>query len=497
MDVLKSKARRIIPDLSSVKFPYPDVRNIIYVKGTNREIGFQCGYQLAEYLSHYSKFFWSKCSAFETKGEILKRLRKHMEVIKKLAPEILDFTRGVALGANAAGSRLKHEDVLVTIWHWNFTPPTLGACSSFGAWGSATENGEPLFAQNLDDLFYPTFYDSIIVYFPEGGDAFAMMGFPGVGGNNGMNDHGLVVSAQWNPTRQEDRAYGWQETLVVYWILQSARNVEEAREILEKIPVAEARNYILIDCNQACTVEATPSKKLVRTPGESGEKDFIVTTNHFNSKGWGSRYAVPNSPEHFNFNSWTRYMTIFKKIEDDHGSINPDMASRIMSSHEYWDGKSWIKVGANCNRAPCVIDVDREGEIYCTGSHQVFMLRDREFRFVQGPPCGGLSPAFLGVDGYVKISLEKSPAGVNERMSKEAARLIIRASDLVCKGLVDEAKQRLKIALFHYAEGKNAAACAGDEDGLEYLVYLSMAASHFAHAQAYARFVITKSGCRA
>jgi len=480
-------------DLSLEKFPYPDVRNVVYAIGTNREMGFQCGFQLAEYLSHYAKIFWSKCSAFESKDKIVKRLREHIGVIEKLAPEILDFTRGVAQGASGAGLNMRHEDVLITIWHWNLIPPILGACSSFGAWGGATENGEPIFAQNLDDLFYPTFYDSIIVYFPKGGNAFAMMGFPGVGGNNGMNAKGLVVSTQWNPTRDEDRSRGWQETLVVYWLLQNAGSVEEAKELIEEIPVAEARNYVLMDGGQACVVEATPSKKLVRRPGENGEKDFIVTTNHFNSKGWEGRYDIPNSPEHFNFNSWTRYMTIFKKVEENHGSINPDIASEIMSSHEYWNGKGWVKAGAKCNRTPCVIDLDREGEIYCTGSHQVFMPRHREFRFVQGPPCEGLSPVFLGAKGYVKIAFEKSPSGMNELMRKDAAKLIVGASELVCKGLDGEMRQKIESALKHYVEGKNAELSAGDSGALFSLACLSRAASRFARAQAYARYAILKA----
>jgi predicted choloylglycine hydrolase len=472
----------------------PIVKRIVYVSGTPYERGYQLGYQTGDVYNLLVQKLWVKEAYIGTREEIIEYLYNYENTVKNVAPEIIEEMHGIVDGAVAAGCHITYEDVLLANWYWNLPPPGWkGSCSSFGAWGSATKDGEPLWSLNDDSYYYPDVYFPILVGFSEGGKAWIYT--EAQNPSSGMNSDGLVAATQWNPSLPEDEAYGMTEALAVAWILQRASNSDEAREVLlDKVPNPPTRNYIFMDARpKMYVVEATPTKAYTRIAGDYGEKDFMVTTNHFMSKEWGGRYAPPG-PEHWNYNSWTRYATVFKKIEMNYGKIDADVALEIMSSREYWDGTKWVGADKFPEGVPSRYYINWEGEFEGTKANYTFLPKDRKLLVVTGPPDGGL-PGYLGKNGYVTLALKETPFATNEQMGIEALNLILEAAQRLEKGLIHKnLTQMLQDAKEHYFQGRKLTAAAGAASNtLDSLIYYGEASTHFAHAQAYARYCINKS----
>ncbi len=473
-----------------------EFRKIVYISGTPYERGYQLGYQTGDVYKLNAQLLWDQKADIGRREDLIKYLYNYEETIVDFAPGIIERMHGIADGAIAAGGNLTYEDVLMVNWYWNLPPPGFAShgCSSFGAWGNATEDGEPLWTINDDSGFFPDAYYTVEVGFSENGKAWV---YPEAQNPScGMNSDGLVMATQWNPALPEDEAYGMTEALIVAWILQNATSVEEAKELLrDTITNPPSRYYILMDSTpQMVAVEATPTEQYLRKPGDNGEEDFMVVTNHFLSEEWDGRYGPPDS-EHWNYNSLTRYLTVFKNIETNYGNINPDNVAReIMSSRESWNGTNWVGVDVFREGVNSKYAVDWAGNLGGTKGNYVFLPKDRVVRMVIGPPDGSF-PGTLGADGYVTLALKESPSATNKQMGAEAINQIIVASERLEKGLIpDDLSSMLEDAVGHYYQGLIATTRASAATTtLDSVILLSEASTHFARAQAYANYAINKS----
>ena len=486
---------------------HPDVERIVYVTGSEYEQGYQHGYQLAKDIDLWSKFVRDYLSPVGTLESIKSHLDKYVENQTREAPEFIDHVKGIADGVKATGSTITFDDVKLLQWFWTLPHhPTIG-CSSFGAWGRATKDGQPLYTQNIDTMAFPWAISSaIITHFPEKGHRWFTVGEPGkVVASSGMNSAGLVVALQYAPTyAPSESSYGLEGTQILYMVLKGCSTAEEAKNLVLRVPRAKGQIYILMDPSpKMFVVEATgnPAHAVVRESGSQGEIDFSVVTNHFASAKWAEwGYTAPAPPwgSEGPDDSWTRYHTVFKLVDDNLGRIDPSVAMSILSYHKYWDGTRWVD-DASTGRSPCHHNLDRTGAVSADTAWMLYLPLCREFLVVCGNPCGNWpSDRLLGTEGHVRWVLGESPSAMEAQASADAASLIVNATDRLIRGqLHHERKEYLEAAKWHYFEGMvthtNSKAAQAANEGMNSLVQLSLASNHFAHAQAYARYAMKEA----
>jgi predicted choloylglycine hydrolase len=95
---------------------------------------------------------------------------------------------------------------------------------------------------------------------------------------DGINDDGLAVSMSFGG--REDYSAGFGISLVLRYLLESAGNVAEARELLDRLPVQGAYNVMLFDADLNYVT-------VVLSPGQQPRYlDDRVATNHQSDSSW-------------------------------------------------------------------------------------------------------------------------------------------------------------------------------------------------------------------
>ncbi len=472
--------------------PHPDVRRVVYVSGSHYDMGYQYGQQAGDYVEVTKPWFWMMAHGMpflRTDEHIMGDLARYEAQIKKVAPELLEEMRGVADGAKAAGYDVTYRDVLlINCWfEMGFAHPSaeVHTCSSFGAWGSATQNGAPMFAQNRDSSMYPFIYEFVLIAYPEGKHAFMTQATGGLlAANWGMNDQGLSASCQTGPkARGIDRAFGMAHMLMIQKILESCSTAEEAKDYIlnADIPKSRGNNYIFLDKqSQMYVVETTAADQVVRRATDFGEQDFMVATNHFLTEKMqgANKRGVPGGPSP---DSFYRYASVYELVNQNLGKITPGVAMDIMCTHSYWDGNQWVD-DPSTGRSPC--KHDRSARMSSTITANIVFPKGLTVDVSTGNPCGTWPwDGLLGYAGYVELELKGSPRETTTATKNRAANLVSLASDLLRTDKLEASLvEKIQKAQWEYVEGCTA----------ETLSDYSDATTHFSKAQAYARYAINK-----
>jgi isopenicillin-N N-acyltransferase like protein len=159
----------------------------------------------------------------------------------------------------------------------------LVGCTSFGTWGSRSENGEMIIGRNFDFYVGDHFAENKIVSFEKPVDGFKFMsvtwgGFIGV--VSGMNEKGLTVTI--NAAKSDiPSGSATPVSLVAREILQYAENISEAMEIAKKRKMFVSESFLIASAEdgKAVIIEKTPDSIGLYDPG----KNEIICANHFQS----------------------------------------------------------------------------------------------------------------------------------------------------------------------------------------------------------------------
>ncbi len=164
----------------------------------------------------------------------------------------------------------------------------LVGCTSFGTWGSMSADSSMIIGRNFDFYVGDKFAeDKIVAFFnPTKGYKFMTVTWGGfVGAVSGMNDQGLSVTI--NAARSDlPTASATPVSLVTREILQYAKNISEAIVIARSRKMFVSESFLVASAadNKAVIIEKTPDSLDIYDP----QKEFIVCTNHFQSKGLGN-----------------------------------------------------------------------------------------------------------------------------------------------------------------------------------------------------------------
>ena len=162
---------------------------------------------------------------------------------------------------------------------------TRAGCTSFGAWGGATEGGHLLTGRNFDWEAAEVFSrDRVVVMCePDGGIPFISLSWAGMAGVvSGMNRAGISVTINGAPSSLP-RETATPVAIVAREVLQRAHNFSEALEILRQAKVFVSSLWLVGSRadGRFIVVEKTPDATQVREP----DGDSILCANHFQTPG--------------------------------------------------------------------------------------------------------------------------------------------------------------------------------------------------------------------
>ena len=156
--------------------------------------------------------------------------------------------------------------------------PMLG-CTALAAAGKASRDGHVYVGRNFDFEGPPMFdkEKAILFFKPQGKLPFASVAWPGmIGVVTGINTAGIFVSV--NALRSEDKSPGGVPVeLLLREVLEQARSLDEAIDLLKRRPVLVPDLYLIADghSGETAVVERSPTRAEVRR-----SRDILAVANH-------------------------------------------------------------------------------------------------------------------------------------------------------------------------------------------------------------------------
>ena len=157
----------------------------------------------------------------------------------------------------------------------------LVGCTSFGTWGSRSQDSTMIIGRNFDFYVNDDFAVNKIVAFcnPAQGYKFMTVTWGGfIGAVSGMNERGLSITIN---AAKSDLPTGAATpvSLVAREILQYAKNIDEALQIAKKRKMFVSESLLIGSANdkKAVIIEKTPVTYDVYDP----DTNYIVCANHF------------------------------------------------------------------------------------------------------------------------------------------------------------------------------------------------------------------------
>jgi len=181
--------------------------------------------------------------------------------------------------------RLLNYHAAHDISHWVWDQPAIG-CTAFAATGAWTTNGNLIIGRNFDWEAGEHFDRNkvIALYRPDDGFAFLSVTWPGMAGIvTGMNEAGVYVSINGAHSERQG-TIGRPVSLVAREVLQRARDLPEAVEIIERAQVFVADSFLLADgkTGTALVVEKAPGISATRTMQDGA----LIQSNHFETSAF-------------------------------------------------------------------------------------------------------------------------------------------------------------------------------------------------------------------
>ncbi len=201
-------------------------------------------------------------------------------------------------------------------------------CTSFGAWGAATENGHLVTGRNFDWEAAEVFSRDRVVMMcePDDGIPFISLSWAGMAGVvSGMNRAGVSVTINGAPSSLP-RETATPAGMVGREILERSHNLAEALRILLDAKVFVSTLWLVGSRadGKFVVVEKTPERMQVREP----EGDFIVCANHFQTEILKDEPRSKSYVEESTSVSRSKRMT--ELMQRAHGTLNAARAADML-----------------------------------------------------------------------------------------------------------------------------------------------------------------------
>lgn len=272
-------------------------------KGNHYQAGFNYGSMLLN--QHIDTKYYKreeKCALFA---------KKCIPIYEKFYPEILQEIRGFSDGIQISWEYI--ATFLFSMYCFVFD----NKCSCF----AFCSNGKTILAKNSDFAIFAEKMCDSVYYHMDGGYRFVGNTTAWTEIEDGINEHGLSAALTFvYPTKI---AYGFNAGMIVRYILEKCKTVQDAVQALQKLPIASAQtitladkggNIAIVECNCECINVVTNSKELCITKNIIyTDKKFVFATNHFVSEAM-CVYQYGGEDDCY---SHRRYQTLYRAFEQE------------------------------------------------------------------------------------------------------------------------------------------------------------------------------------
>lgn len=346
---------------------------VVVVSGSNHEMGVQYGEQAADLIAANRDTTWNLLDTRVGHEVVEKDIQVWTYYIEKYNPKLKDWLLGISQGCRNKGFEVSYVDLIAImvlpqeVWARPQMPypaetgvvasvPSKSSmllaaartdarprssCTAFAATGSATKGGVPMVSLTLG-FFQEIKQYVILVAFPAEGERFINLTEAGkVTNNTGMNSKyawvmTAAVNAPWPPCAS---SWGLPSEAYHHYLQQYCKSPLEAVEYLNETPKGGVTGIFLFadKSGRVFAYECGYCGCVMREPGDLGEKDFVATTNHYNSAS-----MIPfNLPADWFPDTYFRYDTIFKKLSTAPGrTLGLDFAKAAWLSNDWYDAEN-------------------------------------------------------------------------------------------------------------------------------------------------------------
>jgi predicted choloylglycine hydrolase len=327
-----------------------DGLTVVHLKGSPFEIGYAHGALLEQQMHTLEKEFMQMIHEYVPRHWVVEVLKWYVIYRNRRLTDFvpLDYRMeiyGTTLGCRdiqpEEGSfynRMLNYHAAHDVSYMMIDNPLVSraGCTSFGAWGGATENGHLLTGRNFDWEAAEVFSrDRVVVMCePDEGIPFISLSWAGMAGVvTGMNRAGVSVTVNGAPSSLP-RDTATPVAMVARDVLQRAHNLAEALEILKRAEVFVSTLWLVGSRadGRFVVVEKTPDATQVREP----EGDSIVCANHFQTPGL--RDDPDNRSQINKATSVARQTRLAELMQSTNGAISIQRAVDVLRDRKLTGG---------------------------------------------------------------------------------------------------------------------------------------------------------------
>lgn len=315
---------------------------VVRLKGTPYEMGYASGTLLRKEMHTLEKEFLAMIRGYVPEAWKLKLLRSyviyHNRHLSDFVPlEYREQLYGTTIGCPDTHpelgdyyNRMLNYHAAHDVSYLMIDNPLVSraGCTSFGAWGGATEGGHLLTGRNFDWEAAEVFSRDRVVILsePDGGIPFISLAWASMAGVvSGMNRAGVSVTINGAPSSLPSGT-ATPVAMVARDVLQKAHNLTEALEIIRAAKVFVSTLWLVgsrVD-GRFIVVEKTPERTNAREP----EGDMIVSANHFQTP------VLTNDARNVNYleeaTSTPRSARMTELLTNARGKLNVSNAAEIL-----------------------------------------------------------------------------------------------------------------------------------------------------------------------
>jgi len=342
---------------------------VLEVRGGPRERGRQYGLQargaIGRELALYFRWFGRYTQM--SKPHLLRLSSKYWPYIREYSPEAAEELDGLAEGAGRPREELLALQLYGDLQYRADAGLELPGCTAFGVGGAATADGQTYAGVNNDEAVDPWWEGGTLLVhsIPDRGPSVLYYTYPGILGQNGINDRGLALCT--NAVMSGQYRLGVPSTVLSHVMLQQ-RNIGEAIGAFARADRSECINFLLVDETEIYDLEGTP------TAFEAFYSDRqLVHANHFLS----TRLSIPQDLMLRYGNTIVRFNRMQRLLGAEAGRLDLRRLRAALADH------------VNLPRAICrhVDPEDSPKDQNRTLDSMIFLPAKREAWVAHGNPC--------------------------------------------------------------------------------------------------------------
>lgn len=209
--------------------------------------------------------------------------KRSEEILREFFPEVCEEIKGVSDTIGVDYLHFVSWMLCMGCCMYNLEsniPVEIRGCTAF----AYSKDGKVMYGRNNDLPPYLRDGSKSEIYAPKNGNRFNITTSSFINGEEGLNEYGLAVAMTFVMTAPQKIQAGFNSCFIVRYLLEKAKDTEQAISLLCDLPIASNCNILLADkSGRMVVVECTSSVKKIREAETFDGGRIVCTVNSFTS----------------------------------------------------------------------------------------------------------------------------------------------------------------------------------------------------------------------